>query len=461
MKNDKYIKADYVLLFGKIYTLDKYSRICTSIAINDGKIIFVGSNIDAFNYIGPKTKVINLKGKMVLPSFSDSNMYPLGNILTENYDVNLSDDEKAKYYPKLSDEQYIDSFLKFQTEMHSLGITSISSVYINSISDFTPYRIYEKLIKENKLKLRVAYSENIHPNIEKDGHLVTFKEQIDDLVSKRAEIKDKSPYFKFTSGNIYMDNFVHNKSDYLCIPDENNSLINLEENYKCNLWQNNKDDLKFVITELNNLGFQARFHSIDSESIKFILDIFEEVSAPNNYLSRNLLNNIQSITKEDIQRIRKFKLIASLGNLNDKEASYEYQLKSLLDEKVLVSGASYSPLSLSPNPIISMQKYLSKNFYDAESNNLRPTSSINGSNYLLSKDNLISVMDIIRIFTKNSAYANFMDDEIGSLEVNKRADLIVLDTNLLEMNISELHKANVLMTFFDGEIVYIKQGFNI
>ena len=41
MKNDKYIKADYVLLFGKIYTLDKYSRICTSIAINDGKIIFV------------------------------------------------------------------------------------------------------------------------------------------------------------------------------------------------------------------------------------------------------------------------------------------------------------------------------------------------------------------------------------------------------------------------------------
>ena len=70
-------------------------------------------------------------------------------------------------------------------------------------------------------------------------------------------------------------------------------------------------------------------------------------------------------------------------------------------------------------------------------------------------------MDMIRIFTKNAAYANLMDDEIGSLEVNKRADLIVLDKNLLEMNISELHKANVLMTFFDGEIVYIKQGFNI
>lgn len=452
MKNDKYIKADYVLLFGKIYTLDKYSRICTSIAINDGKIIFVGSNIDAFNYIGPKTKVINLKGKMVLPSFSDSNIYPLGNILMENYDVNLSYDEKAKSYPKLSDEQYIDSFLKFQTEMHSLGITSISSVYINSISDFTPYRIYEKLIKENKLNLRVAYSENIHPHLEKDGRLVTFKEQIDDLVSKRAEIKDKSPYFKFTSANIYIDDLVDNK---------NNSSINLEENYKYNLLENNKDGLKFVITELNNLGFQVRFHSTDSESIKFILDTFEEIYTPNNYLSRSLLNNIQSLNKEDIQRIRNFKLIASLGNLNDKEASYECLLKSLLDEKVLVAGASYYPLSISPNPIISIQRCLSKNLYDAESNNFQPTKSIDNSNYLLSRDNLVSVMDMIRIFTKNSAYANFIDDEIGSLEVNKRADLIVLDKNLLEINISELHKANVLMTFFDGEIVYIKQGFNI
>ena len=36
MKNDKYIKADNVLLFGKIYTLDEYSPICPSVAINDG-----------------------------------------------------------------------------------------------------------------------------------------------------------------------------------------------------------------------------------------------------------------------------------------------------------------------------------------------------------------------------------------------------------------------------------------
>lgn len=108
-----------------------------------------------------------------------------------------------------------------------------------------------------------------------------------------------------------------------------------------------------------------------------------------------------------------------------------------------------------------MQKYLSKNFYDVGSNNFQSTSSVNGSNYLLNKDNLISIMDIIRIFTKNAAYSNFMDDEIWSLEVNKRADLIVLDKNLLEINFSEFHKANVLMTFFDAEIVYIKQGFNI
>lgn len=68
-------------------------------------------------------------------------------------------------------------------------------------------------------------------------------------------------------------------------------------------------------------------------------------------------------------------------------------------------------------------------------------------------------MDMIRIFTKNSAYANFMDDEIGSLEINKNADLIVLDKNLLDTNPIDFDKIKILITFFDGEIVYSQKNY--
>ena len=47
-----------------------------------------------------------------------------------------------------------------------------------------------------------------------------------------------------------------------------------------------------------------------------------------------------------------------------------------------------------------------------------------------------------------------MDREIGSIEVDKIADIVVLDQNILEINPTEIDKAKVVMTFFNGKLVY-------
>jgi predicted amidohydrolase YtcJ len=47
-----------------------------------------------------------------------------------------------------------------------------------------------------------------------------------------------------------------------------------------------------------------------------------------------------------------------------------------------------------------------------------------------------------------------MEDEIGSLEAGKKADLVVLDRNLFETDPYEIHQTRVLMTVLDGEVVY-------
>jgi predicted amidohydrolase YtcJ len=47
-----------------------------------------------------------------------------------------------------------------------------------------------------------------------------------------------------------------------------------------------------------------------------------------------------------------------------------------------------------------------------------------------------------------------MEDEIGSLEVGKKADLVVLDRNLFETDPYEIHQTEVLMTVMDGDVVF-------
>ncbi|MDH5620986.1 MAG: amidohydrolase family protein [Gammaproteobacteria bacterium] len=50
-----------------------------------------------------------------------------------------------------------------------------------------------------------------------------------------------------------------------------------------------------------------------------------------------------------------------------------------------------------------------------------------------------------------------LDREQGSVEIGKRADLLVLDRNLFEIPSSEISEAKVTMTVFDGRTVYKKE----
>ena len=70
-------EADIVLQNGKIITVDPKDSIAQAIAAKDGLIIKVGSDEDIKAYIGPKTSIINLKGKTVTPGLIDSHIHVL------------------------------------------------------------------------------------------------------------------------------------------------------------------------------------------------------------------------------------------------------------------------------------------------------------------------------------------------------------------------------------------------
>jgi predicted amidohydrolase YtcJ len=47
-----------------------------------------------------------------------------------------------------------------------------------------------------------------------------------------------------------------------------------------------------------------------------------------------------------------------------------------------------------------------------------------------------------------------MENDAGSIEVDKYADLIVIDRNLFKIPETEISEANVVLTLLDGELVY-------
>ncbi len=68
--------AELVFENGAVYTVDGARSWAQAVAVSGGRIVFVGTSAGAAPWIGPRTKVVDLAGKMLLPGFHDSHVHP-------------------------------------------------------------------------------------------------------------------------------------------------------------------------------------------------------------------------------------------------------------------------------------------------------------------------------------------------------------------------------------------------
>jgi predicted amidohydrolase YtcJ len=92
--------ADVVITDARIYTARPQRGMAEALAIKDGKIVFVGSATAARDWVGPRTKVERLGGKLVLPGLFDSHVHPLDIV---DFDVCTLDSRPQKTLRDLSD----------------------------------------------------------------------------------------------------------------------------------------------------------------------------------------------------------------------------------------------------------------------------------------------------------------------------------------------------------------------
>jgi len=72
------LAADLVLLGGRVLTVDDRFSVATALAVRDGRFIAVGSNEDVRVHIGSKTRVIDGRGRTVVPGLIDTHVHALG-----------------------------------------------------------------------------------------------------------------------------------------------------------------------------------------------------------------------------------------------------------------------------------------------------------------------------------------------------------------------------------------------
>jgi hypothetical protein len=69
--------ADLVLRHGMVYTVDPARSVAEAVAVDGGRIVYVGSDAGVERFVGGGTEVIDLAGRMLLPGFHDSHAHVL------------------------------------------------------------------------------------------------------------------------------------------------------------------------------------------------------------------------------------------------------------------------------------------------------------------------------------------------------------------------------------------------
>jgi predicted amidohydrolase YtcJ len=211
------------------------------------------------------------------------------------------------------------------------------------------------------------------------------------------------------------------------------------------------------IRQADQSGLQVAIHAIGDKANHIILDIMENVIADGGPRDRRWrIEHAQHLIPEDFERFAELGIIASVQpyhaiddgrwaerKIGGERIKYTYAFKSFLDKGILLAcGSDWTVAPL--DPISGIYAAVTRRTLDGK----------NADGWI--PEQKISLEEAIKGYTINGAYTEFAESVKGSLEEGKFADLVVLNQNLFEILPEDIRNTEVLMTIFNGEIIYKK-----
>jgi len=349
-------------------------------------------------------------------------------------------------FPDYTVEQLEEAIESYQKMAASFGITTSHDASVDA--DGNDFNAYRNLEKTNKLLMRFRSSIYVDPE--------KGLEQVKLLVKDRAKCTDQ--LFQANGAKIFIDGVVEGSTAYLKQP-----YKHLLHSYGEYLWKTEK--LKEICAALDKNKFQIHVHSIGDAATSVTLDAFEYAVKKNGKRdNRNIITHLQLVDPNDFLRFKNLDVVAvpqpywfmkddyyyniQVPYLGKKRADEEYPMKSFFDAGAVVASGSDYAVTIPCNPLNAIQTGITRSKLD-----------VTDPKEVLWPEEKVSLEQMIRSFTINGAYANFLENVTGSIEVGKSADMIVLDKNLFEIPVNEISKVKVLLTLFAGKEVYREKSF--
>jgi hypothetical protein len=352
--------------------------------------------------------------------------------------------------------QIKEAMLTFQAYLHSLGYTGI---FAASITEPPPLELYRELADSGELKLHIASSASLQPGDD-------LAEKIEQINADRLEYSYGS--HQLTAVKIFADGVVEGATAYLKEP--YHPAAGKAPGYRGELlWSTDK--LAAAIALANRASLQVHIHSIGDAATGVVLDAFEKAAAgkPSD-TCRNTITHLQLVAPEDIRRFARLGVIAAVQPywhckepdwweavdqlMLGERAESEYPLAAFIKAGVKVVSSSDHPVTPVPNPFMAIRAGMTRNLYDEEKYGLPLLENPDDPRWLLGKNERATLTEMLRSFTINGACAIFRENQTGSLEAGKQADMIIIDRDLFAVDPLEAGRASVLATFYKGRLVY-------
>jgi len=540
---------DLVLINGNIITMDENIPKVEAIAIKADTIQNLGTNKSIKNMIGTNTKVIDLKGKFVMPGFIESHAHflslgkskmeldlskaanwdeiivliaeavdkaqlgewivgrgwhqekwdPIPEENVEGYPIHNVLSSATPYNPVLLQHasghalfanQYAMNLAKIDTSTENpIGGKIVRDSLKNAIGVFGEeamafiYNEYNKYLelrspKEVKMKnekmVQLAVEECLKNGITSftDAgasfqEIDFFKELIDSgrlpiilnvmIYENNNELEKKIKQYKFINyGNnhlsvraikSYIDGALGSRGAWLL--EDYSDLPNYQG---LNLTPLNtiKETAKIAIEN----GFQLCTHAIGDRGNHEILNLYEKMFIQNMDKKdlRWRVEHAQLLDRNDIAKFAKLGVIAAMQGIHatsdapfvSKRIGHErakrisYVWRKLIDSGAIICNGTDSPVE-SVNTI--------ENYYASVTRQLP-----NGSTFF--PEEKMTRIEALKSYTINGAYASFQDKKLGSLEIGKLADIVILTNDLTTIANENLLQTKVETTIISGKILF-------
>jgi predicted amidohydrolase YtcJ len=538
--------VDLAILGGRIATMDPARSWASALAVRDGRIVAVGSDAAIREQIGPRTRVIEGRGRTVTPGFGDAHVHPVHAGLDQlrcelrgSRGIPAYLDVIAAYAASHPDEAWIrgggwsmDDFpggVPTRTDLDRVvpdrpallrsrdghtawvntlaldlaGVTagtadpedgridrdaagepigSLQEGAVDLVDRFAPGTTRDELVAALRLAQAELHALGItnwqdaivRPDAEEIAYVELAgrgelsarvvgalwwersrgAEQIGELVERRT--RTTTDRYRATSVKIMQDGVIENFTagvldPYLDLagrPTDNRGLSQVDP-----------EALKGYVATLDELGFQPHFHALAERAVREALDAVEAARRANGLSdTRPHIAHIQVIHPDDIRRFRELNVVANaqplwairegqmekltIPFLGPERTTWQYPFRALLAAgATLAMGSDWSVSSA--NPLLEMEVAVNR------------TTDAYGADYpVFLPEQRIDLMDALGGFTAGTAWVNHLEDDLGSIEVGKTGDFVVLDRDLFDRGAGKIREARVVATFIDGAPVF-------